>query len=254
MRAVVGLIVLLLAVAPAQALEPDAEALRWWSRCVGATEARRAVEFAGEQRPTTEAADDGSVLRVERDRSPVPSCEAPDGTATIERWRGTALVPGVTLDEVLHSLEHELPVQDDVLAARFLEQSDRVVRVQLRLVRKKIVTVVLDTEHEMTLERRSARLAFSRSVMTRATEIDAPGTPSERARPPVEQRGYLWRLNAYARYAEAARGGVLIEMETVTLSRSIPALLRPIAGPFIESVGRESMTRTLEGLRRRFTR
>lgn len=246
------LIVLLLAAAPARALEPDAEALRWWSQCIGATEARLAVEFARE--PAASAwAMDGSSMRVVRDRSPEPSCAAADGIATIERWRGSVLVAGVTLDDVLHSLKHVLPRQDDVLAGRFLEQSDRIVRVQLRLVRRKIVTVVLDTEHETTFERRTARLAHSRSVMTRATEIDGTGTPSEHVRPPDQQRGYLWRLNAYTRYAETG-AGVLIEMETVTLSRSVPALLRPIVGPFIESVGRESMTRTLEGLQRRFER
>ena len=64
--------------------------------------------------------------------------------------------------------------------------------------------------------------------------------------------GFLWRLNAYWRY-EAVNGGVLIECESVSLSRAIPFVLRPFATGAVEGVARESLERTLVGLRRYLT-
>ena len=59
--------------------------------------------------------------------------------------------------------------------------------------------------------------------------------------------GFLWRLNSYWRYEER-RGGVLVELESLTLSRGMPSLLRPIAAPLVRRIARESMVRTLEAL------
>jgi hypothetical protein len=63
-----------------------------------------------------------------------------------------------------------------------------------------------------------------------------------------DDRGFLWRLNAYWRY-EAVPGGVIAECESVSLSRDVPFGLGLVAGPIIRSTARESMERTLESLR-----
>ncbi len=63
---------------------------------------------------------------------------------------------------------------------------------------------------------------------------------------------FLWRLNSYWRYS-AVDGGVLVECESLTLSRSIPAILRVFIGRLINSAARESMDRTLESMRTRLT-
>jgi hypothetical protein len=44
-------------------------------------------------------------------------------------------------------------------------------------------------------------------------------------------------------------GGVIIECESVSLSRTVPSVVRYIVGPLIDSTARESMTRTLEAVR-----
>jgi hypothetical protein len=43
-----------------------------------------------------------------------------------------------------------------------------------------------------------------------------------------------------------------VECESVTLSRPVPMLLKPIAGPLVSKVARESMERSLIALRERF--
>ena len=47
-------------------------------------------------------------------------------------------------------------------------------------------------------------------------------------------------------------GGVLVECESLSLSRSVPAVVRFLAGPLIRQTARESMERTLVTLRDRF--
>ncbi|HTG75973.1 MAG TPA: hypothetical protein VL546_02300, partial [Steroidobacteraceae bacterium] len=93
----------------------------------------------------------------------------------------------------------------------------------------------------------SAR-ASARSVATRIAQLDDAGTPQEHELKPGSDSGYLWRLNAYWRY-EAVPGGVLIECESVSLSRAVPYVLRPFATGLVEGLARESLERTLTGLR-----
>ena len=79
-------------------------------------------------------------------------------------------------------------------------------------------------------------------------ELTAAGTPQEREKTPDNDSGYLWRLNAYWRYEEVP-GGVLIECESVSLSRSVPMLFRPLVNPIANRLARGSLESTLISLR-----
>lgn len=59
-------------------------------------------------------------------------------------------------------------------------------------------------------------------------------------------------LNSYWRY-EAVNGGVAVELESLTLSRGIPSVFRPIVAPIVRSIARESMCRTLDNVRKTMT-
>lgn len=115
-----------------------------------------------------------------------------------------------------------------------------------------MVTVVYDTEHDVRYRMVGPGRAVSSSIATRIVEVEDAGTASERGLPAGEDRGFLWRLNSYWRYQEAD-GGVLVELESLTLSRDIPSIFKPMVLPIIDRVARESMTRTLASLRGRFT-
>ena len=164
------------------------------------------------------------------------SIAVPSGT--ISHWRGSVFLRGVTLDRLLSRLTNPgtPPPQADVVASRVLARSDQSVKVSIRLVRHAIVTATYDTEHEMTFTRHSPTLATARSVATRIDEVGGG------------DRGFLWRLHSYWRY-EQQRDGVLVELESLTLSRSVPALARPVAMPLVNKIARESMTRTLDALK-----
>jgi hypothetical protein len=46
----------------------------------------------------------------------------------------------------------------------------------------------------------------------------------------------------------------MVELQSLSLSRDVPSVLRPIASPLVRRVARESMVRTLEALRREYGR
>ena len=39
----------------------------------------------------------------------------------------------------------------------------------------------------------------------------------------------------------------MVDLESLTLSRNVPSLVRPIAAPLVNRIARESMVRTLDG-------
>ena len=150
-------------------------------------------------------------------------------------------------------LEREPPDtrQEDVVSSSILEHRPGWLRVAIRVRRSLIISAVFDTEHEVRFERHGPTQASSWSTATTIVEVADAGTPRERPKRPDEDRGLLWRWNAYWRY-EQLEDGVLVECESVTLSRTTPLVLRPIAGPIISHVARESMDRTLAVFRERF--
>ena len=145
------------------------------------------------------------------------------------------------------------PRQEDVLQSRVLERGPDRMKVYLKLQRKKFVTVVYNTEHLVTFARHGGTRATSTSTATKIAEVADPDTPEERELPIGDDRGFLWRLNAYWRY-EQTDGGVIAECESISLSRDVPAVVRYLVGPLVERTAKESMARTLLTLRTRFAR
>jgi len=179
--------------------------------------------------------------------------DVPDGS--IQHWRGAVLIPGLSLDRLMAALESGDTIrgQQDVVDWRVLERGPRRLRTFIRIRRESVVTVTYDTEHEVVIAPAVDGRASSRSVATRIAEIEDPGAPNERARPPGDDRGFFWRLNAYWRYEETP-DGVIAEVESLTLSRSIPLVVRPLVGVFVNRIARESVRSTLDGLRANLAR
>jgi hypothetical protein len=117
----------------------------------------------------------------------------------------------------------------------------------MKLRRTKVITVTYNTEHAVAYRKVGASRASARSVATKIAELQNAGTVKEREKAAGEDSGYLWRLNAYWRY-EAVPGGVLVECESVSLSRPVPWYATPIRS-IIDGVARDSLERTLRSLR-----
>jgi hypothetical protein len=111
-----------------------------------------------------------------------------------------------------------------------------------------VITVVMDSDYDVSFGRLDARHGYSVSRSTRIAEIEAPGTPSEHALAPEDEHGFLWRQNTYWSYEERD-GGVYMQVESVSLSRAIPTGLGWVVRPFVESVPRDSVEFTLRCMR-----
>ncbi len=261
-----GLVVMMSVTVDAAELKPRTVAA--WTDYVAATETRIAGELAPSDRFLVmdfQAPDDADagraavqsgrivVTKMRTRHADGKGIDVPKGA--IHHWRGAMFVPDVTLDEVLANARRsaeEDHLQEDVLESRILEQGPDTMRVYLKVKRKKFITVVFNTEHEVEYSRHGSTHASSASRATKIAELIGPETPNEREKPEGRDRGFLWRLNSYWRYS-AVDGGVLVECESLTLSRSIPVVLRVFIGRLISSAARESMDRTLESMRTRLT-
>ena len=249
----------------ASAAELTAATRRAWQRHVAATEARIARELhapgrfmsmdldtAADRQRAQARLREGAVL-VTNLRDANGSVNVTGGA--IHHWRGVVFIPGATVDEVLAAATDPAGTrahrQEDVLEARVLSRTPGALRLFLKLQRRVIVSAAYNTEHDVVYRTHGSGRASSRSIATRIAEVMNPGEPDERECPPGADRGFLWGLNSYWRY-QAVPGGVLVELESLTLSRSVPWGVGAVVNPLVDQVARESMSRTLQALRQRF--
>jgi hypothetical protein len=268
MRGHAGLAIVAFALAPArgQAAELKTETMAAWTSYIRDIEARLpdvmgaspSAAGRGTQLMGMSCLEDGASIADPVENAFPQLVVRGDDTAvpggTIHRWCGALFIPRADLDQIVEAVrtgDRELLSQEDVRDARVLGRTADGVRVYLRVVRDSIVTATYNTEHETTIRRLGPNVAVAHSVATRIAEVDRPSTRQEAELAIGNDSGYLWRLNSYWRYRQIGCG-VLVELESVSLSRDVPAILRPIAMPFVRRVARESVTRTLTHVRDRF--
>jgi len=238
-----------------------------FAKYVATVEARRAREITNnepfldiERQPAAQLAQTmaalkrGEVIVTRGAAYDGSSNEIPIDGGLVNHWRGTVFVPKVKLDALLKVLQEpqtDKHKQEDVLSSRVVSRDGDSQKVYLRLRRTKFVTVVYDTEYDVDYKRLTLDRALSNSISTKVVEIENAGTPRERALPEGNDHGYMWKLNSYWRYKQVD-DGVLVEIESLTLSRNLPAIIGPLIRPIVTSTARESMTRTLASVRARF--
>lgn len=174
-------------------------------------------------------------------------------SGVIHDWQGATFVPGVTLDQTLALLRnydnHKQVFAPEVIDSKVLTRDGDRLHVFLRLRKKKVITVILNTEYDTLFERLDATHGRSRSLSTKITEVVDPDTKEEHEMAPGEDHGFMWRLNSYWRF-EQRDGGVYIECEAISLSRGVPMLLSGIISPIVRQLPRESLEKTLTATRR----
>jgi hypothetical protein len=175
----------------------------------------------------------------------------------IHDWIGAALVTGATAPETLALVQdydqHKNIYQPEVLDSKLVSHRGNDFKIQLRLLKKKVITVVLDTDHDVHYLCVDRTRWFCRSHTTRIAEVEDPGTPKESVLPPDTGHGFLWRLYSYWRFQEK-KGGVCIECRAISLTRDIPFGLGWILEPIVQTLPRESLISTLEATRRALRR
>jgi putative flippase GtrA len=243
---------------PADAAVLEARTVQSWNDYVRATESRieRDEPKPYRLRPGPEEwrrLRAGELTIAERRTTRADGTDIAIAGGAVHHWVARVYLPAVRLSTLLAELEaptNRRWVPAEVKRMSVVPAGDGL-RVRMRVERDSLVDVTYDVEHRVRYTRHSPDHATSRSVSVRIVQVDNPGTPSERALAEGNDLGFLWRLNAYWRYTQVD-DGVLVECESLALSRSVPLVVRGLAGPLIDRVSRESLANTLRALRAGF--
>lgn len=171
----------------------------------------------------------------------------------IHHWVGVIFISGAKLDDVLAILEdydHQSTYYSpDVERSKIESRDGDHFRVFLRFRRHNVITVVLNSEHDVRYFHDVPGRAHSRSSAVRIAEVENPGTRDEREKPPGDDGGFLWRMETWWRMEERD-GGVYVQSEAASLTRDIPTGLGWLVGPFITGIPKETLAFTLEATRK----
>jgi hypothetical protein len=171
----------------------------------------------------------------------------------IHHWTGVVFVPGAKLEDILAVLEdydkHSVYYAPDVERSKIESRDGDHFRVFLRFRRHKVITVVLNTEHEVQYFHDAPGRAHSRSSAVRIAEVENAGKSDEREKAPGDDGGFMWRMETWWRMEERD-GGVYVQSEVASLTRDIPAALAWMIKPFVADIPKESLTFTLQATRK----
>jgi hypothetical protein len=168
---------------------------------------------------------------------------APHGTIT--HWVGAVFFPGASLQQVVgvvQDFDHLQEIyQPEIVRSRLISQNGETFHIFLRIHKDTAwVNPTFDVDSTVTFRQFDSSHAQNHVASTRIVQIENAGKPDEHADSVGHDSGYLWRLNTYWRL-EARDGGVVGEWEAITLSRSIPFLLRWLVRPFVERLARQTV-------------
>lgn len=185
--------------------------------------------------PATRAQLRSGQLLIEQLTTPI----TPD--ALLHHWRATAFVPNATpadFERLLQNFSaypHNFAPQ--IVSSTVLSDTPPDTLLRLRTRQHHVITVVLDTTCDVTFAALDAAHAYSISRSTRIDQISPSGDD-----------GFLYRLNTYWSY-EQRDGGLYLQIESLSLTRSIPRGLAWAIRPYLESIPRESLVFTLTSAR-----
>ena len=113
----------------------------------------------------------------------------------IHHWIGDVFIPGVSLVQVLDLVEDNNHHQDiykpDVVRSRIVTRDGNDFKVGMRFRKKKVITVTLNTEHDVHYSELDSTHWYSRSVSTRIAEVEHADKPDEREKPVGHDGGFL---------------------------------------------------------------
>jgi hypothetical protein len=192
------------------------------------------------------------MLHIERLTTLDGGREIPVPDGLMHHWVGTVFAPGASVEQALSILQdydkHAEIYRPAVVQSRLLSRNGDRFRMFLRFSMTKVITVVVNTEHDAQFYRDGPDRARSRIYSTRIAQVENAGEPDERELPVGRDGGYLWRLNTYWRVLQRD-GGTYVQCESISLTRGIPFGFGWLIQPFVTSIPRESLEFTLNTTR-----
>jgi hypothetical protein len=251
-------------VGPAQAAELKRDTAAAFDRYIRATEAQHAYDLPSghffiidelaeaSRRETYARLRRGHIyieqLHTKEDGRPIP---IPGGL--VHHWVGVIFIPGANLSQVLGVLQdydnHKNIYKADVRHSKLLERNGNESKIYIQFYRKSIVTVVINANFDVHYTIFGPTRALSQAYSTRIAEVENPDKSNERELPVGNDHGYLWRLDNYWR-VEEKDGGTFLQVESVGLSRTIPAIFVWLINPLARNIPRAVLSNLLNATRR----
>ena len=176
--------------------------------------------------------------------------EVPHGL--IHDWIGLLFIPNASLSQTLAVVQdydnHRNIYKPEVRDSKLLQHNGDNFKVFLQFYKKSLVTVVINADFDITYERLGTNRAVSRSYSTRLAEVENVGQIDEHEMPVDDAHGYLWRLYSYWRFEEQD-GGVYVQLESIGLSRSVPAVFAWLVNPLLRGIPRGTLSSLLSATR-----
>jgi hypothetical protein len=170
----------------------------------------------------------------------------PDGL--VHHWLGAVFIPGASAADVVgvvQDYDHKHDIYPEVVSSHLISREGEHFRAAMRFREHHVITITLDTEHDVTYTEVDPAHWYSRSYSTRVSQVQDAGKPGEHDLPDGQGDGYVWRIDTFWQFLQQD-GGVYLEVEAISLSRAVPTGLNWLIKPFITSVPRESLHDTLE--------
>ena len=171
----------------------------------------------------------------------------------IHDWVAALFIPDSTIQKLFAVIQdydnHKNIYKPEVIDSKLASRDGNDFQIYLRLMKKKIITVVLDTDHEVHYRPVDRARWVCRSYTTRIAEVENAGSRDEQVLVPDTGYGFLWRLYSYWRFEERD-AGVVVECRATSLTRDVPFRLGWAIEPIIQKLPKESLMKTLEATRR----
>jgi len=176
--------------------------------------------------------------------------EVPHGL--IHDWIGVLFIPNASLLQTLAVVQdydnHRNIYKPEVRNSKLLQRNGDNFKVFLQFYKKSLVTVVVNANFGINYEHFGSKRAVSRSYSTRLAEVENVGQTDEHEMSIDDAHGYLWRLYSYWRYEEQD-GGVYVQLESIGLSRAVPALFGWLVNPLLRGIPRGTLSSLLGATR-----
>lgn len=245
---------LMLSVKPLEAGAPKQETLRAWDDYIRIVDQNVAKSAAGnsqflwidESQDIARRVHGNEVVLTSHDPQNVPQ-------GMIHDWVGVVFVPNATLEQALSVVENYDRYGEFykplVRKCTILARDENQVKLNVVATQKVLsVTAAVETEEQVHVVRLNPKRAYITSSAVRVREIADYGQPNEHPFPENRRPGFVWREVTVQRLEERD-GGVYIELETVLLSRGIPAELRWLIKPLADELPRKLMFSVLNDTR-----
>ena len=176
--------------------------------------------------------------------------KAPSGL--IHHWAGVIFIPRATYDEVTEVMRdydcHEDTYKPQIRKSKLIERNGDESKVYFQFFNHSIVTVILNANFDVRDTQFGSGRFQTVTRSTRIAEVENVDSPNEHERPVGNDHGYMWRLFSYWRIEEKD-GGVYVQNESVSLTRTVPALLAFIVNPLVKSIPRNVLIHLLTDTR-----